>query len=135
MGNPLMGSSHSPLWSIGSALRLDRRDPYLRLQNVTLFVRDQDRSLQFFVDRLGFSLVADYDVPRRDSWVAVAADQYDAKGQLYRSTLLNMTYSYDVNAVNADNYLFYDFVSGVYSLVAAAGMFFLFEWVVAVRRG
>lgn len=57
-----------------------------------------------------------------DSWVALAADQYDAKGQLYRSTLLNMTYSYDVNAVNADNFLFYDFASGVYSLVAAAGM-------------
>ena len=67
-----MGSSHSPLWSISPALRLDRRDPYLRLQNVTLFVRDQDRSLQFFVDRLGFSLVADYDVPRGDRWVAVA---------------------------------------------------------------
>ena len=70
--NPLMGSSHSSLWSIRPALRLDRRDPYLRLQNVTLFVRDQDRSLQFFVDRLGFSLVADYDVPGGDRWVAVA---------------------------------------------------------------
>ena len=68
-----MGSSHSPLWSIGPALRLDRRDPYLRLQNVTLFVRDQDRSLQFFVDRLGFSLVADYDVPSGDRWVASAS--------------------------------------------------------------
>ena len=67
-----MGSSDSPLWSIGPALRLDRRDPYLRLQNVTLFVRDQDRSLQFFVDRLGFSLVADYDVLSGDRWVAVA---------------------------------------------------------------
>jgi len=67
-----MGRSHSPLWSIGPTLRLDRRDPYLRLQNVTLFVRDQDRSLQFFVDRLGFSLVADYDVPGGDRWVAVA---------------------------------------------------------------
>jgi len=56
-----------------------------------------------------------------DSWVALAADQYDSKGQLYRSTLLNMTYSYDVNAVNADNYVLYDFATGVYSLVAAAG--------------
>jgi len=56
-----------------------------------------------------------------DSWVALAADQYDSKGQLYRSTLLNMTYSYDVNAVNADNYALYDFATGVYSLVAAAG--------------
>ena len=56
-----------------------------------------------------------------DSWVALAADQYDSKGQLYRATLLNMTYSYDVNAVNADNYVLYDFATGVYSLVASAG--------------
>ena len=32
-----------------------------------------------------------------------------------------MTYSYDVNAVNADNYVLYDFATGVYSLVASAG--------------
>jgi hypothetical protein len=57
-----------------------------------------------------------------DSWVALAADQYDAKGELYRSTFANMTYSYDVNAVNVDNYVYQDFVSGSYSLVGAAGM-------------
>jgi hypothetical protein len=57
-----------------------------------------------------------------DSWLAVAADQYDAKGQLYRSTLANMTYSYDVNAGNIDNYVFQDFSSGAYSLVGSAGM-------------
>ena len=57
-----------------------------------------------------------------DSWVALAADQYDAKGQLYRSTLGNMTYSYDVNAVNVDNYMFYDFASGAYSLVGRLGV-------------
>jgi hypothetical protein len=57
-----------------------------------------------------------------DSWVALAADQYDAKGQLYRSSFSNMTFSYDVNAVNADNYAFHDFASGSYSLVGAAGM-------------
>ena len=57
-----------------------------------------------------------------DSWVALAADQYDAKGGLYRSTLANMTYSYDVNAVNVDNYVFYDFSSGSYSVVGSAGM-------------
>ena len=57
-----------------------------------------------------------------DSWVALAADQYDAKGNLYRSTFANMTYSYDVNAVNVDNYAFQDFASGAYTLVGAAGM-------------
>jgi len=62
----------SPLWSIRPALRLDQPDPYLRLQHVTLFVRYQDRSMQFFVDLLGFSLVADYRVPGGGRWVAVA---------------------------------------------------------------
>ena len=57
-----------------------------------------------------------------DSWVAVAADQYDGRGQLYRSTLANSTWSYDVNAINIDNYAFYDFSSGAYSLVGAAGV-------------
>jgi hypothetical protein len=57
-----------------------------------------------------------------DSWMAVAADQYDAKGQLYRSTFGNLTYSYDVNAANIDNYIFHDFSSGAYAVVGAAGM-------------
>jgi hypothetical protein len=57
-----------------------------------------------------------------DSWLALAADQYDAKGQLYRSTLANMTYSYDVGAANIDNYVFYDFATGAYALVGMAGM-------------
>jgi hypothetical protein len=57
-----------------------------------------------------------------DAWVAVAADQYDAKGQLYRSTFANMTYSYDTNAVNIDNYVFNDFSSGSYSVVGLSGM-------------
>lgn len=67
-----MEDSASPLWSIRPPLRLDRRDPYLRLQNVTLFVGDQDRSLNFFVERLGFSLVADHPLPDGGRWVAVA---------------------------------------------------------------
>src|ERR1700739_1192467 len=70
--NRAMEDSASPLWSIRPPLRLDRRDPYLRLQNVTLFVGDQDRSLNFFVERLGFSLVADHRLPDGGRWVAVA---------------------------------------------------------------
>jgi serine phosphatase RsbU (regulator of sigma subunit) len=67
-----MGDSSLPLWSIRPALRIGQPDPYLRLQHVTVFVRDQDRSLRFFVDLLGFSLVADYRVPGGGRWVAVA---------------------------------------------------------------
>ncbi len=34
--------------------------PYLRLHHINVFVRDQDHSLRFYVDQLGFSLVLDY---------------------------------------------------------------------------
>jgi serine phosphatase RsbU (regulator of sigma subunit)/catechol 2,3-dioxygenase-like lactoylglutathione lyase family enzyme len=42
-----------------SPVRPDRQDPYLRLQSVTIFVRDLDRSADFYVNLLGFQLVFD----------------------------------------------------------------------------
>jgi serine phosphatase RsbU (regulator of sigma subunit)/predicted enzyme related to lactoylglutathione lyase len=39
---------------------------------VNIFVRDQDRSLRFFVDQLGFGLVIDQSYESGDRWVAVA---------------------------------------------------------------
>ncbi|HEY1897474.1 MAG TPA: hypothetical protein VGG62_14430, partial [Terracidiphilus sp.] len=38
----------------GTGLRLDRKGQFIRLQFVNVFVRDQERSLRFFVDQLGF---------------------------------------------------------------------------------
>jgi len=67
-----MASSPSLLWADRSTLRLDRRDPYLRLQHVTIFVSDQDRSVRFYVDQLGFSLVTDHRFEGGGRWVAVA---------------------------------------------------------------
>jgi serine phosphatase RsbU (regulator of sigma subunit)/predicted enzyme related to lactoylglutathione lyase len=52
--------------------RLDRQDPYLRVFCVNIFVRDQDRSLRFFVDQLGFRMVADESYDSGGRWVAVA---------------------------------------------------------------
>ena len=48
-----------PQFVDGSAVRLDRNDPYLRLQSVTVYVRDLDRSLDFYLQQLGFQLVFD----------------------------------------------------------------------------
>jgi catechol-2,3-dioxygenase len=67
-----MCSSTSRLWADRPTLRLDRRAPYLRIQHVTIFVRDQDRNLRFYVDQLGFSLVADYRYGSNERWIAVA---------------------------------------------------------------
>jgi phosphoserine phosphatase RsbU/P len=66
-----MGSS-SRLWAVRSTVRLDRQEPCLRVQHVTVFVRDQDRSLRFYLDQLGFSLAADYRFETGGRWVAVA---------------------------------------------------------------
>jgi hypothetical protein len=49
-----------------------RPDPYLRLSAVTVFVRDQDRSLQFYLDELGFWLAFDVHFPSGDRWLAVS---------------------------------------------------------------
>ena len=66
-----MSEARSPLWNIRPLTRLDRKDPYLLLQQVTLFVRDQERSLRFFVDCLGFSVALDH-TSEFGRWVMVA---------------------------------------------------------------
>jgi serine phosphatase RsbU (regulator of sigma subunit)/predicted enzyme related to lactoylglutathione lyase len=50
----------------------DRQAPYLRIFFSTVFVRDQDRSLRFYLDQLGFSLVVDNRFEGGGRWVAVA---------------------------------------------------------------
>jgi serine phosphatase RsbU (regulator of sigma subunit)/predicted enzyme related to lactoylglutathione lyase len=64
-----MGTSPLPALS---SLRLDRKDPYLRVLCINIFVRDQDRSLRFYVDQLGFGLVVDESYEAAGRWVAVA---------------------------------------------------------------
>lgn len=66
-----MSSSPSPRW-VEPSPRLDRQLPYLRIFKCTVFVRDQDRSLQFYVDQLGFKLVVDARPESGGRWVAVA---------------------------------------------------------------
>src|SRR5258708_18092721 len=60
-----MGSSHT---SPGA----DRQFPYLSIYLVNVFVRDQERSLRFYVDQLGFELAFDACLQAGRRWVAVA---------------------------------------------------------------
>src|SRR5262245_2931924 len=69
-------SPSSPWWDI-SPMRLDRQSPYLRIFCSTVFVRDQDRSLQFYVDQLGFNLVADARFESGGRWIVVAPPDGD----------------------------------------------------------
>ena len=56
----------------GFSVRLDRENPYLRLQSVTVFVRDLEQSLEFYCRQLGFQLVFDARVEPGRRWVTVA---------------------------------------------------------------
>src|SRR5207253_10194253 len=71
----VIGSSPSALTrdrADPSPSRRDRQDTYLRLQHVTIFVRDQERSLRFYVEQLGFRLDFDSRFPSGRRWVLVA---------------------------------------------------------------
>jgi serine phosphatase RsbU (regulator of sigma subunit) len=46
--------------------------PYLSIQAVNVFVRDQERSLRFFLDQLGFTLAYDAHIQSGVRWVAVS---------------------------------------------------------------
>ena len=50
----------------------DRPTTYLRVHAVNVYVRDQDRSLRFYLDQLGFSLAFDVCLQSGQRWVGVS---------------------------------------------------------------
>jgi len=54
------------------AAALNRQAPFLGVHAVNVYVRDQDRSIEFFVNQLGFNLAFDGRLHSGDRWVAVA---------------------------------------------------------------
>ncbi len=53
-------------------------EPYVRVQSVTIYVRDQDRSLRFFCELLGFHLAYDVTLQSGLRLVAVSPPEGDA---------------------------------------------------------
>jgi phosphoserine phosphatase RsbU/P len=56
----------------GNPVPAEPPQPYLRLQSVNIYVRDQDRSLAFYRDQLGFHVVVDVRLQSGERWIAVA---------------------------------------------------------------
>jgi serine phosphatase RsbU (regulator of sigma subunit)/predicted enzyme related to lactoylglutathione lyase len=50
----------------------NRKEPYLRINAVNIYVRDQERSLRFYLDQLGFHIAFDARLQSGQRWVAVA---------------------------------------------------------------
>src|SRR5258705_9692531 len=55
-----------------SDLRPKQSNPYLRVHAVKVYVRDQDRSMRFYLDQLGFTLAFDVAVQSGQRWVVVS---------------------------------------------------------------
>jgi serine phosphatase RsbU (regulator of sigma subunit)/catechol 2,3-dioxygenase-like lactoylglutathione lyase family enzyme len=51
---------------------MDQERLHLRIHAIKVFVRDQDESLRFYVDQLGFDVAFDARLQSGDRWVAVA---------------------------------------------------------------
>jgi serine phosphatase RsbU (regulator of sigma subunit) len=65
-GSPSLGLADQSILTPG------RQNFYLRVHAVNIFVRDQDRSLRFYLDQLGFTLAFDVQLQSGQRWVGVA---------------------------------------------------------------
>src|SRR3974390_636542 len=60
-------------WSNRTVVRAGREDPYLSIQDIVVFVRDLDVSQRFYVDTLGFELIAEKRLTSDGlGWIEVA---------------------------------------------------------------
>src|SRR5215468_7077946 len=70
-----MGDSTHPEGVLGAhaaAIKAALSQPFLRLNFVTLWVRDQERSRRFFVEKLFFEAIVDTPTPEGGRWIIVA---------------------------------------------------------------
>jgi len=67
-----MSSEATLPWTNRTVLRPGRNDLYLCVHDIVVFVRDQDRSLRFYLDQLGFTLIVDHTLPNGQRWIEVA---------------------------------------------------------------
>lgn len=51
---------------------VDQQTPFIGIHAINVFVRDQDESVRFYVDQLGFNLAFDARLQSGERWVAVA---------------------------------------------------------------
>src|SRR5438105_961343 len=67
-----MATTSSRLLEDQPAVHVGPERQHLRVHAINVFVRDQDQSLRFYLDQLGFGLVGDVRLGSGERWVAVA---------------------------------------------------------------
>src|SRR5450631_4142525 len=66
-----MGDFTSPNRAETFSVHGELQQPYLGIHAVNVFVRDQDESVRFYVEQLGFEIAFDARLHSGDRWVAV----------------------------------------------------------------
>ena len=56
-----------------------------------------------------------------DTWVALASDQYDARGQLYRGSFAFLSQSYDMQIPDATPHMIYHLIANTYNINGIVG--------------
>src|SRR5262249_34879720 len=69
---PAMGSRSSAVSLRSGKGRAEARNEHLGVHCVNVYVRDQDRSLKFYVEQLGFRIAYDAKLQSGERWVAVS---------------------------------------------------------------
>jgi hypothetical protein len=62
-----------------------------------------------------------------DSWMAVASDQYDARGQLYRGVYAYSAFAYDSQSIGASLQIGYDLIAGIWMSQGNCGLYYGIE--------
>lgn len=57
-----------------------------------------------------------------DTWMAVASDAYDARGELYRGSIQPTAFAYDVPAIAISLQITYDLIAGLYASQGHCGL-------------
>jgi hypothetical protein len=69
-----------------------------------------------------------------DSWIALASDQYDARGQLYRGVFAFLSQSYDKQVPDATPFMIYDLVGGSYNINGVVGPYGGIKYIEALSK-
>jgi hypothetical protein len=63
-----------------------------------------------------------------DSWVAVASESYDARGQLFRGVFAPTSFAYDVPALTITLQISHDLIAGLYGSQGNCGLYYGVRW-------
>lgn len=105
--------------------RLDVQDPYFSLHVVILFVRDQERSLRFYVDQLGFHVIADQQLKNGGRWIEVAPPDGSASLALFPA--IPGTWAEDLLGRDTQIYFITEDVQAKYQELCRRGVHFKFS--------